>query len=109
MGEKRADHLLCRRGWGVEIYTHHGIDLGDGRVIHYTGETGRKESARIAFTSFQEFSSGDPVEPVAYGICDEPDVVIARAMSRLGAAPAIASTVILNRTVFRYERAHGAR
>lgn len=81
----RADHLVCvRRCAGVEMYSHHGIDLGDGRVIHYTGEPGRKADACIAITSFSDFSAGDPVEVVEYGTCDEAEVVVARAMQRLG-------------------------
>jgi len=29
----RGDHLIVGRG----LYTHHGIDLGDGTVVHYSG------------------------------------------------------------------------
>lgn len=81
----RADHLVCvRRRAGLGVYSHHGIDLGDGRVIHYTGEPGQKADARIAITNVSDFSAGDPIEVIEYGRCDDADVVISRAMKRLG-------------------------
>lgn len=30
---KKGDHLKSSRG----LYTHHGIYVGDGNVIHYSG------------------------------------------------------------------------
>lgn len=41
----RGDHVKVKRMGG--LYTHHGIDLGDGRVIHYSGEVGRKKDAAV--------------------------------------------------------------
>ncbi|HEY9738036.1 MAG TPA: lecithin retinol acyltransferase family protein, partial [Trichocoleus sp.] len=63
------------------VYEHHGIDCGDGTVIHYR-KTGSE--AIISRTTFETFSLGNPVytrvPPVAY----VPDVVMERAESRLG-------------------------
>lgn len=62
-------------------YEHHGIDCGDGTVIHYYKGG---EVATIARTSLETFARGNPVyvksQPVAY----VPDVVIERAEGRLG-------------------------
>ena len=74
-----ADHIFChRRG-----YTHHGIDLGDGTVIHYTGEPGKKANAAIQRTPIDHFKKGCELHVQPYGICDSAEVVIARARSRL--------------------------
>lgn len=43
----KADHIYVHRLG----YTHHGIDMGDGTVIHYTGEVGRKQAAAVRRTS----------------------------------------------------------
>ena len=63
------------------VYEHHGIDCGDGTVIHYYKGG---EIATIARTSFETFARGNRVyirpRPVAF----VPDVVIERAESRLG-------------------------
>lgn len=63
------------------IYQHHGIDIGDGRVIHY-----RKPSEIIEQTSFETFSKGNKVYSREYpdGFCFIPEVTVKRALSRLG-------------------------
>lgn len=63
------------------IYEHHGIDIGDGSVIHY-----RKPKEIIEQTSFDTFSKGKSVYVRQYpsGFCFIPDVVVRRAFSRLG-------------------------
>ncbi len=62
-------------------YEHHGIDCGDGTVIHYYKGG---QVATVARTSLETFARGNPVyiksQPVSY----VPDVVIERAESRLG-------------------------
>ncbi|MEH1825920.1 MAG: lecithin retinol acyltransferase family protein [Nostoc sp.] len=60
-------------------YSHHGIDCGDGTVIHYT-----KNQGNISRVSWDSFASGKIVFVREYGNCDLPDVVIQRAESRLG-------------------------
>lgn len=63
------------------VYQHHGIDVGDGSVIHY-----RKPSEIIEQTSYDTFSQGNLVYVREYpqGFCFIPDVVVKRAFSRLG-------------------------
>jgi hypothetical protein len=63
------------------MYKHHGIDFGDGTVVHY-----RKPSEIIERTSFDTFSRGHQVYVREYpvGFCFIPQVVIERAESRLG-------------------------
>jgi hypothetical protein len=62
------------------VYQHHGIDCGDGTVIHY-----RKPSEIVERTSFETFSRGNPVYVLQYtdGFCFIPDIVVSRAESRL--------------------------
>lgn len=63
------------------LYQHYGIDCGDGTVIHY-----RKPSEIIERTSLETFSRGNPIYVAQYsdGFSYIPDVVVARAESRLG-------------------------
>ncbi len=63
------------------VYQHHGIDMGDGGVIHY-----RKPSEVVELTSLETFSRGNKVYVRQYpqGFCFLPEVVTKRATSRLG-------------------------
>ena len=79
----RGDQICVYRDfWQMEgVYQHHGIDCGDGSVIHY-----RKPSEVVERTSFATFSKGNIVTAKEYikGFCYIPEVVVARAESRLG-------------------------
>jgi len=63
------------------LYEHHGIDCGDGTVIHY-----RKTNETISQTPLFTFSHGLKIYIREYvkGFCFIPDTVIKRAKSRLG-------------------------
>lgn len=52
----RGDHIYVNRVGGV--YNHHGVDCGDGSVIHYTSKTWQ-QARRIERTSLEEFCKGD--------------------------------------------------
>ena len=69
----RGCHIYVHR----TKFTHHGIDCGDGTVIHYNGKT-------VAQTSLTEFSKGNQCFIRKYGQCDLADIVIQRAESRIG-------------------------
>ncbi|AVH68453.1 lecithin retinol acyltransferase family protein [Nostoc sp. 'Peltigera membranacea cyanobiont' N6] len=73
----KGDHIYVVCG----AYTHHGIDCGDGRVIHYTKSSG---SGIIARNSLSAFASGKPILARKYDKCDSPNVVMQRAEERLG-------------------------
>lgn len=63
------------------LYEHHGIDCGDGTVIHY-----RKTNEIISRTPLLTFSHGLKVYLKEYltSFCFVPEIVIQRAISRLG-------------------------
>jgi hypothetical protein len=61
------------------VYEHHGIDCGDGTVIHY-----RKPSERIERTTMATLTQGSRVYVKQYTTCFIPDVVVHRAESRVG-------------------------
>lgn len=65
------------------VYQHHGIDMGDGTVIHYS-KAG--EQAEIARTSLDQFSRGGSIYHYRQPVSFIPDVVVQRATSRLGEA-----------------------
>lgn len=61
------------------MYEHHGIDCGDGSVIHL-----RKSNEIITRTRFSEFTKRQTVYVKHYPQSFVPDVVVHRAQSRLG-------------------------
>ena len=75
----RGDHLRVRR-FG---YWHHGIDCGDGTVIHYAGLVREKSDAFVRRTSLAEFAKGRPIHVVGPGPRD-PELAVSRAESVLG-------------------------
>lgn len=77
----RGDHIYVLRG---RHYTHHGIDGGDGSVIHFVGPRGSVR--RVARTPMEVFAAGAPVLVRAYEPHLDADETIRRAESRLGRA-----------------------
>ncbi len=75
-----GDHLCVSRG----VYSHHGINLGRGRIIHYSGEPTAFWDAEICITTWTDFAEGREVQvldtPRSYSRRD----VVRRARSRLG-------------------------
>lgn len=76
-----GDHLVSARCG----YTHHGLYLGGGMVIHYSGLADGLSSGPIEITTMNAFSGGGSVS-----ISPHPRALhnlaqrLARAMSRLG-------------------------
>ncbi len=77
----RGDQIyVIRKFLNLEgVYKHHGIDCGDGSVIHY-----RKTTETIERTPILDFSHGQEIYQYNYQACFIPDVVINRATTRLG-------------------------
>jgi hypothetical protein len=73
-----GDHLYVRRGLR---YSHHGIDCGDGSVIHHVGP---RRTRVIARTSLEEFAAASQVRVRAYDRRVSADEAIRNAESRLG-------------------------
>ena len=68
-------------------YTHHGIHVGDGRVVHYSGLSRGWRGGPVEEVSLAEFARGRAVRVrVHAGARFERDAVVARARSRLGEA-----------------------
>lgn len=79
----KGDHLWVNRGF----YTHHGIDAGDGTVIHFAGKPAlHMHEACIVRTSLADFAGDRRIRVRRHAAADHPDVVVARAESRLGAS-----------------------
>lgn len=77
----KADHIYVSRG----AYTHHGIDAGDGTVIHYSGEPGAaKFNAAIERASLDHFLQGGELKIRRYGKRDSALTTLKRAESRIG-------------------------
>jgi hypothetical protein len=78
----RGDHLYVDRLGG--LYSHHGIDCGDGTVIHYWPDEVPLRSS-VKRTTLGEFAEGGSVKVRDYAECDPAEVVTERAASMLGA------------------------
>ncbi|WP_321917614.1 MULTISPECIES: lecithin retinol acyltransferase family protein [unclassified Paraburkholderia] len=74
-------HVSTPRRW----YTHHGIYVGAGQVVHYAGLSSTLRCGPVTKVSLAEFMHGHPV-----CVCHDADVaysseeVVSRACSRLG-------------------------
>ena len=80
----RGDHVYVRRRSLVGRYSHHGIDCGDGSVIHYAGP--RASVRFVARTSLDEFAKDDEVLVRSYDRRLSPEETVGHAESRLGSA-----------------------
>lgn len=76
----KGDHIRVDRG----LYHHHGIDIGDGRVVHYSGEPGDVENAAVTISTVDEFLKGGALEICVDRRSFPPEVITIRALSRVG-------------------------
>jgi len=66
-------------------YTHHGIHVGNGRVVHYSGLSRGWRGGPVEEVSLEEFARGRSIRVRAHrGARFDRVAVIARARSRLG-------------------------
>ena len=94
-----GDHIYTKRYLG--LYSHHGIYVGDGRVVHFIGDS--MKDARIRLCSLREFRGWQAwkIRRAMYGVASiwtwiklagtayadqssPPDVVVKRAMDLVG-------------------------
>jgi hypothetical protein len=80
---KQGDHVKVKR-FG---YQHHGIYIGNGHVIHYTGDVWKhitgQEKACIRRDTLEDFADNRKIEVVHYTSCDPTEKVLERARERL--------------------------
>lgn len=88
---QRGDHLRVARVrcGGLFRYTHHGIYLGNGQVAHYAGYASDDDTPDaggdcIEIVSLREFADGRPLFVRKYRNAFHADIIINRALSRLG-------------------------
>ncbi len=73
-------HLLTLRAG----YTHQGIYIGDGRVVHYAGSSRFLHNGPVEETSIESFTRGRPLKMRRHGRSPFTGVeVVERARSRL--------------------------
>jgi hypothetical protein len=67
------------------LYAHHGIYVGNGRVVHYAGLCNGWESGPVEEVSLEQFANGERVFASAHSSRSFSDAeIVARARSRLG-------------------------
>lgn len=77
---KVGSHLITPRTG----YTHHGIYIGEGRVIHYSGLADGLDSGPVEETDLKNFSSGKGFTVKTYKNTFPPEEIVRRARSRIG-------------------------
>jgi hypothetical protein len=68
-------------------YMHHGIDVGDGTVVHARPDDFARPfgGGRVVRTSREEFARGSPIEVVTDPVAGfPPEVIVARALRHVG-------------------------
>ncbi len=75
-----GDHVFVRRPG----YTHHGVEVNDGMVVHFSGTPGSKRGASIRREPLETFSKDATVQVTDYGERFDPAEVVERAESKLG-------------------------
>ena len=79
----RGDHIKARRAGG--LYTHHGIDMGDGTVVHFSGDPLHTRDASVCRVSMEDFLQGDPPIVVEHNeTVLHPDQTVRLAESMIG-------------------------
>lgn len=74
-------HLVSPRG----LYTHHGIYIGNGQVIHYSGLADGLQAGPICQVSLEEFSDNQGFSIRHYHHYPySPEEIVERAYQRLG-------------------------
>lgn len=81
MNMQRGDHISSSRIG----YSHHGIYLGDGQVIHYAGYANGPSAGKVEIVSIEDFAAGNGVRVAAHPLrLYGAEETIRRACSRLG-------------------------
>jgi hypothetical protein len=60
-----GDHIYVKRT--RRLYVHHGIYMGDGRVIHFTGSVREKKDPKVQETDLSGFLKGGVLRRREYG------------------------------------------
>lgn len=76
----RGDHIRVRRG----LYFHHGVDMGDGRVVHYAGLADGLRAGPVDVVDMDRFAAGRTVKVIRHKGRLSPRETLSRALSRVG-------------------------
>lgn len=87
----RGDHIYVRSLLGAIPFQHHGIDMGDGTVIHLAAASGGRVALRDVSDTFsvrrdcwEEFCQGRVPQVVEHADAREPEDVAVQAENWLG-------------------------
>ena len=87
----RGQHLYVRGSLGRVPFEHHGIDMGDGTIVHLSPEGGPRLTFRdhtnrfqVRRTTIEQFAEGRPVEIRHHTLALDPEVIAKNAECRIG-------------------------
>ena len=79
----RSDHIRVKR-WGG-LYHHHGIDIGDGTIVHFSGEPLQSIKAEVRRDPLETFLEGGEPEIIEYAAeTRDADTVVEAALAEVG-------------------------
>ena len=76
----RGDHITASR-W---LYTHHGVDLGDGLVAHYSGLAHGLRAGPVEVVQMEDFTRGAKLRTVRHRRRLAVQETIERVLGRIG-------------------------
>ncbi len=83
-----GDQVFVIRNYRGIPFQHHGIDCGNGLVIHYAGDFGQEKPHQVIQEYYDDFAKGGLIQKVEYQSEDRflfsGQIVVKRAESRLG-------------------------
>lgn len=81
----KGDHIKVRRSkFKCLGYWHHGIDCGDGTVIHYGGKRRLENGIHVQRVTLDTFLDGGRVVTIPYTDCYPSDLVVKNAETLIG-------------------------
>ena len=84
-----GDHLrVHRKRFGLP-YTHHAINVGDGRVVEFGGSTANKPAMGIEYSAYEQFAKGDVVDVVLRLTTSDAGFAPRRMAHRVSTAPPV--------------------
>jgi hypothetical protein len=84
-GLEQEPHLGAHLTTSRRGYSHHGVYVGGGRVVHYSGLSGFWQCGPVEEVSLSRFANAHPVRLVNHPESQySPEEIVRRARSRLG-------------------------
>jgi hypothetical protein len=84
-----GDHLVIEGAFGMPHLYHHGVYVGDGRVVHFWSENGQKSKNRAqvridGLTAFQNVNRNAPVQIIPHSRRLPAEETVRKCLAKVG-------------------------